>query len=199
MGDGWVVIVTLQCISEIYWRVTERRSIVKYVVLGLLMIQPLSLYDLHKAFRAGISLFYSASFGSLQRSLSQLIEEGLVVAEPEPGDPRGKKRHTITDAGRIAWRDGMLTPPVGADAETVMLSRVFFLGLLDADDRKVAVGLLRSRAADDLANLQAVAVELDSAEIPADLAGVFKYQRATLDYGIRSHTLAQTWLNELPE
>lgn len=171
----------------------------KHVILGLLMIQPMSLYDLHKAFRAGISLFYSASFGSLQRSLAQLIEEGLVIAEPEPGDPRGKKRHTITAAGCAAWREGMLTPIVAADAETTMLARVFFLGLLNGDDRKAAVALLRERAADDLAQLQTVAVALDAAEIPAKLADVFRYQRTTLDYGIRSHSLVRTWLDELPE
>ena len=36
------------------------------VILGLLIIQSLTLYELNRAFKQGISMFYSASYGSLQ-------------------------------------------------------------------------------------------------------------------------------------
>ena len=47
------------------------------------------------------------------------------------------------------------------------------------------------------ADLRAVAAGLDAAEIPDAYGELFRYQRATLDYGIRSHELALTWLAEL--
>lgn len=170
----------------------------KQVILGLLLLQSMSLYDLHKAFLAGISLFYSASFGSIQRSLTQLVDEGLVVAEPAPGDPRGKKLHTITAAGRESWRAGMLAPLEGSNTETTMLARVYFLGLLDETDREAAVALLRNRITADLAGLRQVATELDAAEVPPQFAAPYAYQRATLDYGIRAHELAADWIAGLP-
>lgn len=43
------------------------------VILGLLMLWPQSLYELTKSFEAGISLFYSASTGSIKRALLSLI------------------------------------------------------------------------------------------------------------------------------
>ncbi len=43
------------------------------VVLGLLIIQSLTLYDLNRAFKQGISLFYSASFGSLQIAVKNCL------------------------------------------------------------------------------------------------------------------------------
>lgn len=170
----------------------------KQVILGLLLLQPMSLYDLHKAFQAGISLFYSASFGSIQRSLTQLVEDGLVVASVSPGDPRGKKLHTITERGEAAWRAGMLAPLEGSDTETAMLARVYFLGLLDQADREAAVSLLSARVSADLEALRAVAAELDAMEVPTGFAEPFAFQRATLDYGLRSHELAAEWIAGLP-
>lgn len=168
------------------------------VILGLLMLAPMSLYDLHRAFTQGISLFYSASFGSIQRALRQLLDGGLVTAEPEPGNPRGKKVHTIAPAGRRAFHEWMRVPITGGDAETAMLARVFFLGLIeDKGERDRVVTTLRSRVAGDLADLRAAATTLDAQTMPEEFAGVFRFQRATLDYGLQSHELALQWLDGL--
>ena len=56
------------------------------VILGLLLLAPMSLYDLIKAFEQGISLFYSASSGSIKRALDGLLKKGyIVVADVQPG------------------------------------------------------------------------------------------------------------------
>ena len=76
----------------------------QYVILGLLLGGPLSLYDVRKRFSAGISLFYSASLGSLQRALQQLVADGSVTVADAVGDARGKKLHSVTERGRERWR-----------------------------------------------------------------------------------------------
>lgn len=168
------------------------------VILGLLLLSPMSLYDVHRAFTQGISLFYSASFGSIQRALHQLLDAGLVTAEAEPGNPRGKKLHTITPAGRQTWAEWMREPVTGGGAETTILARVFFLGLVeDNAERAAIIATLRQRVAADLAELRAAAEGLDAQVFAAQFAGVFEFQRATLDYGLRSHELALVWLDEL--
>lgn len=172
----------------------------QHVILGLLVLfGPQSLYDLHKHFSQGISLFYSASFGSLQRALQQLVAQGLATSTEAAGR-RGRKLHTITDAGRDAWRTWMLAPIVGGDAETTMLAKVFLAGVLtDPADREAVVAALRARVASDLADLRGAAAAIDGqiADVAAEHADVFTYQRATLDYGIRAHALAADWLDEL--
>lgn len=168
------------------------------VILGLLLLSPMSLYDLHRAFTQGVSLFYSASFGSIQRALRQLADAGLVVVEAMPDDPRGKKLHSITSAGREAWAAWMHEPVTGADPETTMLARVFFLGLLEDDaDRAAVVATLRARVETDLAGLRGAAGSLDAQDVPREFAAAFRFQRATLDYGLRAHELASRWLDEL--
>ncbi|MHC2999376.1 hypothetical protein OB08_09340 [Microbacterium sp. HJ5] len=170
----------------------------QFVILGLLMLTPMSLYDLHKQFAAGPSLFYSASFGSIQRALRQLVAQGLVTVADAAGSARGRKVHEVTAAGVEAWRAWMHEPLGGANAETAMLAKVFLLGLMPAGAERVgALAVLRRSAEAGLAGLREVARGLDEAPVPPEYADVFRYQRATLDYGLRSHELALTWLAEL--
>ena len=170
----------------------------QYVILGLLLLGPQSLYDLHKQFGQGVSLFYSASFGSIQRALRQLVAQGLVTVADAPDDRRGRKLHTISDEGRVAWREWMLAPTVGADPETTMLAKVFLAGFLpEPADRAATIARLRERVDADLRALHEAAVGLDSVPVPAEYRTVAAYQRATLDYGIRAHELAARWLDEL--
>ncbi len=179
-------------------RYIGEKAAVQHVILGLLLLSPMSLYDLHRAFGQGISLFYSASFGSIQRALRQLIELGHVDVEPAPDDPRGKKIHTITPSGRTAWHTWMHEPVTGGDAETIVLARVFFLGLIHDDaERAEIIGVLRTRVAGDLDGLRGAAAGVDAQAIPPEFDGVFAFQRATLDYGIRAHELALHWLDGL--
>lgn len=170
----------------------------QFVILGLLMIAPMSLYDLHKQFAAGPSLFYSASFGSLQRALRQLVARGWVTVTDASSSARRRNLHAPTAEGIEAWRAWMREPLGGAAAETSMLAKVFLLGLLpEGTERDAALDVLRESAAAALAELRAVAHGLESAEVPAEYREIFRYQRATLDYGIRSHELAIDWLAEL--
>ncbi|CAI9394381.1 PadR family transcriptional regulator [Microbacterium sp. T2.11-28] len=172
-----------------------------FVILGLLLAGPLSLYDLHKRFTAGISLFYSASYGSLQRSLTQLVADGAVTVSDDPASARRRKLHTITPAGRAQWRDWMLAPlPGGADAETILLAKVFLLGRLDDPaDRRRVLAAAQEQAAATLAELDAVRRELDaqSPTLPEEHRAVFAYQRAVLEYGLRTARLAADWIAEL--
>lgn len=163
------------------------------LILGLLLDGPRSLYDLHNRFQGGVSLFYAASFGSIQRTLHQLVERGWAAVADAPDDPRRRRIHTITPAGRDAWHDGMLEPVSGADAERSMLTRIHLLGHLEAGDRAACLALLRERVAGDADRLAALAAATGA----ADRDDAARFRRATLDYGIRSHALALAWLDEL--
>ncbi|MDY0908300.1 PadR family transcriptional regulator [Microbacterium sp. CFBP9034] len=170
----------------------------QFVILGLLLLAPMSLYDLHKQFSAGPSLFYSASFGSLQRALRQLVEQGLVTATDAPDSARRRKLHSPTAEGIAAWHSWMHEPIGGAHAETAMLAKVYLLGLLEpGQERDDALAALKTSVNAALAELREVARALDAEDVPAPFADVFRYQRATLDYGLRSHEFALEWLNEL--
>lgn len=173
------------------------------VILGLLLDGPLSLYDVRKRFAAGISLFYSASFGSIRRALTQLVESGAVTVSDADASARGKKLYAVTASGRIRWRDEMLSPlPGGSDAETQALARIYLLGRLDsAADRRIVLDLVQAQTAAARDQLRALEAEVDaaSAGVAPEHREAFAYQRATLDYGLRAHALMLAWVDELRE
>lgn len=169
----------------------------QFLILGLLLEGPLSLYDLRKRFAAGISLFYAASFGGIQRALGQVESRDWVTRVDADDTRRRKKLYVIEDSGRRAWREWMLSPITGSDAEPLMLAKVYLLGSLPAEERSECLRILRERVAADADSLASLAAELDESEIPDHAGEVYRYRRATLDYGLRSHALMAQWLEEV--
>ncbi|WP_308799982.1 PadR family transcriptional regulator [Agromyces silvae] len=169
----------------------------RFLILGVLLEGALSLYDVHKRFTGGISLFYAASFGSIQRALEQLESLGWATSAAEEGSARRKRLYTVTSTGRDAWREWMLAPLTGSDPEPTMLARVYLLGSLPQVDRAGCIAELRRRIDTDAAALEDLAARLSETHVPESLDEIARYRRATLDYGIRSHALAAAWLAEL--
>lgn len=170
-----------------------------HVILGLLMIRPQSLYDLVKNFEAAVSLFYSASSGSIRRALETLLTRDLIeVDQVEPG-ARARKAYRVTEAGRQEFRSWMTGPVTGPDAEAAALPRLFFLGLLEPGERREVLPRVTARIQEDLARLEALDERLDAEPVPEGYDDVVRYQRATLDYGIAGHRFALDWFRAASE
>ncbi|MGW4928490.1 PadR family transcriptional regulator [Agromyces sp. NPDC004153] len=171
------------------------------VILGLLLLLgPQTLYSLNKQFEQGPSLFYRASFGSLQSALRTLLAAGSVRMHEETDGGRLKKVYEITDAGAAVFHAWIRSPLSGGDLEVAALSRLFLLGLVEnADERRAIIDGITAEIEGELAGLEGYAVALDAqaASVPAEYREVFRYQRATLDYGVTAHRAALTWFREL--
>ncbi|HYP73615.1 MAG TPA: PadR family transcriptional regulator [Microbacterium sp.] len=173
---------------------------VHHVILGLLLDGPLSLYDLQKRFAGGLAHFYSASSGSIERALRQIVAVGHAVIEDDPDSRRRRRVYRITPDGAVAWREWMHAPTArGADAETTALAKVFLLGrVADAGERREVLAAIRGEAETSAARLRALARDLDAQSSDLDEAAraLFAPQRATLAYGLRAHDTLITWLRE---
>ncbi|HLV54073.1 MAG TPA: PadR family transcriptional regulator [Actinotalea caeni] len=166
-----------------------------YVILGLLLIRPQSLYDLVKSFEAGVSLFYSASTGSIKRALDGLLDRGRIeVASTEGG--RGRKVYRVTDAGRDELEAWLTAEPTG-DVETAALSRLYFLGLLPAERRRAVLERLVDRVEAGLADLERLGEQVADLDVPADQRDLARYQLATLEYGLGSYRYASSFFRGL--
>lgn len=164
-----------------------------HVILGLLLIAPQSLYDLGKAFESGISLFYSASTGSIKRALDSLLARGL-VSKAEDG-ARGRKLYRVTPEGEAEFFAWLREAPTGSDAETAILSRLFFLGHLPAEERAGVLAGFRERMDAERARFEALGAHLDALSVSEEHREIFAYQRATLDYGLAAAEQARDWLD----
>ena len=79
----------------------------KYAILGLLNIEPMTGYDLGKKFNYQLAEFWSAKHSQIYPELKKLVDEKLIVFNIEiTGDVLEKKVYSITDKGRecfIKW------------------------------------------------------------------------------------------------
>ena len=172
----------------------------EHVVLGLLMMQSLTIYGLNQAFKQGISLFYSASYGSLQTAVKNLLGKGWIVFEERVDQGRNKKIYSITERGRQAFYEWMLEEIPANKLEVTALSKVFFLGLMESGEQKrqIVREILRKveLVQSELSEMQR---EIGPYEIPDPYREIFKYQMKTLDYGLQAHAFGRKWFQALLE
>jgi DNA-binding PadR family transcriptional regulator len=168
------------------------------VVLGLLIIQSLTLYELNQAFKQGISMFYSASYGSLQITVKNLLNKRMIVFEEMVENGRNKKVYSITEQGREAFYHWMLNEIPINKLEVTALAKVYFLGLIPSSEERQQIihEILRKveMVQDELNSMNEEFIQLD---IPAPYREIFHYQVKTLDYGRKAHSFANEWFQDL--
>ncbi|HPH94751.1 MAG TPA: PadR family transcriptional regulator [Anaerolineaceae bacterium] len=170
----------------------------EFVILGLLILQSLTLYEINQTFKQGISLFYSASYGSLQVTLKNLLAKGMIVMEERVENGRNKKVYSITESGRAAFYQWMQDEIPPSKLEVTGLSKVYFLGLLPDVEQKKQVLREIIRKIDlvygELAQMNDLYSQIC---VPDAFKEVARYRLKTLDYGLQSHGFARGWFAAL--
>lgn len=108
------------------------------IILGLLLLQSRTIYQLRKRIDEGLAMAYSCSMGSIQAALKNLLASGCICASAE-GDGRHKKVYSITDEGKqrfYAWVNGEFAV---SGVKIPELTKVYFLGFADKDNRAVQI------------------------------------------------------------
>ena len=101
------------------------------VILGLLLLLgPQTLYSLNKQFEQGPSLFYRASFGSLQSALRTLLAAGSVRIHEETDGGRLKKALRVPDFRKYGVK---VEKPGTAEAENCRPLGVFLRDVMKAN------------------------------------------------------------------
>lgn len=110
-------------------------------ILGLLVRESLTGYDLTKKFDSTIGFFWSAKHSQIYPELANLTQEGLVTFElvTQTSKPN-KKVYTITDAGREALNEWMHTPRERRAVKDPLLMRAWIVGIVDPE---LAIGQLK--------------------------------------------------------
>lgn len=160
----------------------------EYAILGLLLLSPMTIYDLNQNFKKSLSLIYSASYGSLQAALKKLSSQNWVETTSIIENGRQKKIFQATIEGKEAFNQWLYADIPESKLEVTALSKLHFLGLLETDSERIIVleGIVSQikSTTDNLINYQE-----ELKEVPRDLP-IAKYQLATLDYGVMAHRAA---------
>ncbi len=158
----------------------------RYVILGLLTLQPMSGYDI-KRFLAGLSwLTGSPSGGSLYPVLRALRQEELVTVETVGGiDKPPKKIYSITEAGHQILHTWTSLPVATCASLKAFLMRLF---LADSHSRATLSAHLRERRAQVASHHQLLASGLHP-------PGAGLGQQLAVDYGLALATAELEWLD----
>lgn len=83
----------------------------RFAILALLSVEPMTGYDLAKRFESSVAFVWHAPNSQIYPELRKMAADGLLQAEEVSWGPRGKKtQYRITAEGTAAFRDWMNAP-----------------------------------------------------------------------------------------
>jgi DNA-binding PadR family transcriptional regulator len=112
------------------------------VLLGMLAMGPRSGYDIKTVVDRSTRFFWAASYGQIYPELRRLEEEGLVEGEDRPNGGRNRRVYMLTESGRDALRDWLLSSRFNVELRDESLLQLFFA---DSLPREQALKLLEDR------------------------------------------------------
>ena len=136
----------------------------RHLILGLLMEQPMSGYDIKKHVQTALGAVTNASYGTLYPALHKLLEEGAVNVREVPQKTRPmKKVYQITGEGRqelLTW----LAESTESDAsEREFLIKLYLAKTLAPEQMML---LVTARRAQQEAICRSLKVDKDMADDP---------------------------------
>ena len=174
----------------------------EYLVLGLLILSPMTGYGLQQFIKQNLALICSHSAGSVQTALGKLVREGYIAASESTEGRRRKKTYSITQAGRCAFAAWVAHPMQADKVKNMELSRLFFLGLASPEDRTAAIRDYVRQMEELEAVLETIRrrfLQVRETPLPAgqDWDAIFRFQGYTIDYGIAAARFEREWYTRL--
>jgi DNA-binding PadR family transcriptional regulator len=151
---------------------------VRSIILGFLMQESMTGYELRKFFSVSFSFFSGLSYGSIYPALKRLESEGLITMElkVQDGSPN-RKVYTITEKGREEFLSSIREPIPFEQQRYNFLMHLFFFSHLPPEERvRLAEEHLRS-VEEVRESLEAVASVVE--------AGGDRFQLMTFRFGLR--------------
>ena len=171
----------------------------EYLILGLLMLSPMTGYEIQQFIKRNLSLICSYSGGSLQTTLNRLHREGRISAQESRLGGRRKKTFSITPQGKEMFIRWVEKPVDIGRMRNSELSRLLFMGLAEPEKRLEAIrGYIRK-----IQQTQCVLEQLRElykwaqAQFPEQQDDVRRFQGYALEYGIAAVEFERNWYEQL--
>lgn len=97
----------------------------EYLILGLLILSPMTGYELQQFIKKNLALICSHSAGSVQTALAKLEKGGKITVSETSEGRRLKKIFSITDSGRSTFAN-WISQPMQADKIKIWSYPVYF-------------------------------------------------------------------------
>ena len=126
------------------------------IILGLLMLNRLTIYELRKVINLNFKSMCSDSLGSIQNAINKLLEANMITVHEFVEKSVNKKRYSITDVGRAAFLAWIKTPMDMDKAKNMELSKLLFMGLAPKTERVALLSEVIAALQEQLAYLEKI-------------------------------------------
>jgi DNA-binding PadR family transcriptional regulator len=171
----------------------------EFVILGLLTLRAMTVYEINKALERGVSLFYSASFGSINAAIGKMLKKGWVSGEEKVENGRNKRVFHLTPAGQEAFQDWLNSDIEAEKVKDPGLTRLYFMGFASATERFRVLEARLKKLRRTLDALELIHLQSADSQAPPGLEDVRRFQLFTLDYGRAFYTFNIAWYQNLLE
>lgn len=166
------------------------------LILGLLILQGKTIYEIRKILSSSMQLMYSCSTGSIQAALKKLIKNNYVVIEETIKNGRKKKIYNITSLGKEyfdQWINSDFSIETNRNSE---LTKFYFMGLSNENLREKRLKKHIENLKKAYNSLCVVYEECKKKTIPKGYEDIYKFQLYTIKYGMDSALFQLKWFEE---
>lgn len=158
---------------------------IKYVILGFLMNEKLTGYDIKQRMIQSTSNFMNASFGSIYPALDRLENNGLINATEVIENGKYKKVYAINKVGKEAFIKWLEEPIDFMKSYEAILAKIFFYEHLPKEKSVKLIEQLIEDINNKIKNLEKLEIEIKN------VAGYF--EASTLYFGIDHLKFIANW------
>ena len=171
----------------------------EFIVIGMVLHEESTGYDIKKKIEAGIGNLYAASHGSLYPALKRLTDKGLLTMSERMEGKRQKKYYKATEAGKAAFLEWLSLPLERNDDLEAYLAQVFLLGELPRETRKKRLEEYEFYAQQMLQQLQLVESQLSTEKTNENLSDREYFELSTFYYSYQLLHNMIRWIRYIGE
>ena len=108
---------------------------VENIILSLIILKPMTIYEMRAYIQQNISTVCSDSLGSMQAAIKKLIEKGYVIVTEYVENNTIKKRYSVTSEGVKYYKGWVGTPINMQKMKSMEEGKFFFLGIAPGEKR----------------------------------------------------------------
>jgi DNA-binding PadR family transcriptional regulator len=139
----------------------------RFALLALLRVGPLSGYDLQKQFSVSVGHVWHAPGSQIYPELRKMEQDGLVVGEEQPRGERGARRlYHVTSEGDAAFQDWMRSPLGYLRVRDPAHLRSAYLESVAPDEARAFLRTHQEQWEAELAQWEAEIARIDAGESP---------------------------------
>lgn len=165
------------------------------IILGLLMLRGMTLYEIKTNIRKYLDSSCSTSAGSLHTAIRKLLDKNQISME----EKENKKVYYIEELGKEEFHKWVEQPMQTSKAKNIELSKFFFMGLANSNRRTALIKEYIKDLQKEYTKLQAIqeaSKDINLSHMDDSLHDIWKYQNATLQYGLASTEFEINWYSK---